>query len=76
MASEFPDDIAIVGFTNEIRSELLDCPLTTIHQPAYEVGKRGAEKLLKVIENEDEPVETIEITTDLIIRRSCGCSVA
>lgn len=69
-----PDDIAIVGFTNEIRSELLDCPLTTIHQPAYEVGKRGAEKLLKVIENEDEPVETIEIKTKLIIRKSCGCS--
>ncbi len=68
-----PDDIAIVGFTDEVRSELVACPLTTIHQPAYEVGKRGAEKLVQTIENDDEPVENIEIQTDLKIRNSCGC---
>lgn len=69
-----PEDIAIVGFTDEIRAALISCPLTTIHQPAYEVGKRGAQKLLKVIENKEEPLETIEIKTELIVRRSCGCS--
>lgn len=69
-----PDDIAITGFTDDIRAGLLECPLTTIRQPAYEVGKKGAEKLIKVIENPDEPVENIEVVTQLIIRNSCGCN--
>ncbi len=69
-----PDDIAIVGFTDDIRAGLLECPLTTIRQPAYEVGKKGAEKLIKVIEDPDEPIENIEVVTKLIIRNSCGCT--
>ncbi|MGM0547159.1 MAG: LacI family DNA-binding transcriptional regulator [Bacteroidota bacterium] len=69
-----PDDIAIVGFTDDIRSPLLDVPLTTVHQPAYEMGERAAEKLIQVIENEDAPVEKIKVPTTLKIRSSCGCN--
>ena len=68
-----PDDIAIVGFTDDIRAPLLDVPLTTVHQPAYEVGKRAARKLIQTIENEDEPVENIVVPTSLKVRSSCGC---
>nr|WP_286670555.1 LacI family DNA-binding transcriptional regulator [Fodinibius salsisoli] len=69
-----PDDFAIVGFTDDIRANLLKVPLTTVHQPAYEVGKRAARKLLDSIENEDEPTENIELLTTLKIRASCGCN--
>ncbi|MDX1637058.1 MAG: LacI family DNA-binding transcriptional regulator [Balneolaceae bacterium] len=72
---EIPGDIALVGFTDEVRSELVNPPLTTIHQPAYEVGKKGAEKLINTIEKEQEPVENIEVKTDLVIRESCGCEI-
>jgi len=68
-----PDDIAIVGFTDDIRAPLLDVPLTTIHQPAYGVGKQAAQKLIQTIENEDEPVEDIVVPTTMKIRSSCGC---
>lgn len=68
-----PGDMAIVGFTDDVRAELLTCPLTTIRQPAYEVGKRAVEKLLRAIENKDEPIEYIEIATTMMIRNSCGC---
>ena len=68
-----PDDIAIVGFTDDIRAPMLEVPLTTVHQPAYEVGKRAAQKLIRTIENDDEPVENIEVETRLEIRSSCGC---
>jgi len=68
-----PEDIAIVGFTNDIRAELMPCPLTTVHQPAYEVGKKAASKLIKTIENNNEPIENIELITSLVIRHSCGC---
>lgn len=69
-----PDDIAIIGFTDDIRASLLACPLTTIQQSGYEVGRKGAEKLVKTIENKEEPVENIEIVTNLIVRQSCGCN--
>jgi len=69
-----PDDIAIVGFTDDIRAKLMPVPLTTIRQPAYEMGKKAAEKLIKVIDKEDEAVEEIVIESQLIIRQSCGCN--
>lgn len=71
-----PDDIAIVGFTDDIRAALLEVPLTTVHQPAYEVGRRAARKLIHTIEREDEPVENMEVSTTLKIRASCGCSIS
>lgn len=69
-----PEDIAIVGFTDDIRSPLLNVPLTTVHQPAYTIGERAAEKLIDVIENDNPTVEKIEIPTSLKIRSSCGCN--
>jgi len=69
-----PQDIAIVGFTDDIRAGLISCPLTTIHQPAYVVGKIAARKLINTIENSDEPIENVEIVTTMKIRSSCGCS--
>lgn len=68
-----PGDIAIVGFTDDIRAPLLETPLTTIHQPAYEVGKRAAQKLIRTIDDPDEAAENIEVLTTLKIRESCGC---
>jgi DNA-binding LacI/PurR family transcriptional regulator len=67
-----PEDIAIVGFTNEVRAAIIDPPLTTINQPAYEVGKKAADKLIRTIENEDEPIENVELIANLVVRRSCG----
>ncbi|PKL79295.1 MAG: LacI family transcriptional regulator [Ignavibacteriae bacterium HGW-Ignavibacteriae-4] len=67
-----PEDIAIVGFSDDIRSELMPAPLTTMRQPAYQIGKKAAEKLIKHIQNKDEIVEDIIIDSELIIRKSCG----
>ncbi|MDI6402170.1 LacI family DNA-binding transcriptional regulator [Balneolaceae bacterium ANBcel3] len=67
-----PDDIAIVGFTDDVRAGLIATPLTTMHQPAYEVGKKAARKLIHTIENREEPVEHLEVKTRLVVRASCG----
>ena len=69
-----PEDIAICGFTDDIRARLLKCPLTTVVQPSESIGRKAAEKLIKVIENKNEPIENIELLTDLVIRKSCGCN--
>jgi DNA-binding LacI/PurR family transcriptional regulator len=67
-----PGDIAIVGFSDDIRAKLIPCPLTTVRQPAYQVGTVAADKLIRTIENSDEQVEYIEVGTEIIIRASCG----
>ncbi len=67
-----PEDIAIVGFSDDIRSELMPIPLTTIEQPAYQMGVRAAKKLISLIENDSEPTENIYMKTKLIVRKSCG----
>jgi DNA-binding LacI/PurR family transcriptional regulator len=70
-----PEDIAIVGFSDDIRAALMPTPLTTVRQPAYDVGKRAAQKLLSVIEGKSSTVDEIIINTDQVIRRSCGCNL-
>ena len=67
-----PGDIAIVGFTDEVRASIIDPPLTTINQPAYDIGKKAAEKLIRTIEDDDEPIENVELIANLVIRKSCG----
>jgi len=67
-----PNDIAIVGFSDNPICEMIIPSLTTVHQPAYEMGKKSAELILKLInsENDDYENETITLNADLIIRES------
>ena len=66
-----PEDISVVGFSDDIRAQLVNPPLTTIRQPAYEVGLRAAQKLISHIENKGESEEEIVIKTELVLRQSC-----
>jgi len=69
-----PEDIAIVAFSDNIRAQLISSPLTTVRQPAYEIGRKAAEKLISSIESEVADVEDIVVNAELVIRRSCGCT--
>jgi DNA-binding LacI/PurR family transcriptional regulator len=68
-----PQDIALVGFSDDIRAALMPTPLTTIRQPAYEIGKQAALKLISVIEGKSLVVEDIVVKAEEVIRESCGC---
>jgi DNA-binding LacI/PurR family transcriptional regulator len=67
-----PEDIAIVGFSDNPICEMIIPSLTTVHQPAYEMGKKSAELILESINNEDKDCkkETITLDAELIIRDS------
>jgi DNA-binding LacI/PurR family transcriptional regulator len=67
------EDIAVVGFSDDIRASLMPVPLTTIRQPAYTIGKLAAEKLLALIDGKSSGPEEIVVKTELVVRRSCGC---
>ncbi len=45
-----PQDLKLVAFSNLSACGLFNPPLTTIYQPAYEMGKEAAEILFKLIE--------------------------
>jgi len=71
---KIPDDIAVVGFSNNPVAAIIDPPLTTIEQPAYELGQRAAIVLLEQIAAKAEkriykPVREV-LETKLIIRCS------
>lgn len=66
-----PRDIALVGFSNNPTSSLIEPSLTTVRQPAYQVGKRAAELLIEQINNPEDFIPRKEILkTELIIRNS------
>ncbi len=68
-----PQDIAIVGMSDDVRAELLSSPLTTIRQPAYEIGEKAARALISEIEGKEKPGRKILVQTELAVRKSCGC---
>lgn len=67
-----PEEIAIVGFSNEPFSELVTPSITTVKQPGFEMGQKAAELLIKQINSKTKPdnYETITMKTELIVRNS------
>jgi DNA-binding LacI/PurR family transcriptional regulator len=47
-------------------------PLTTVAQPAFEVGRTAAELLLARVREPSMPRRQVVLETRLIIRSSCG----
>ena len=71
-----PQDIAIVGFSNDLSSELVDPALTTVAQPTFDLGREAARLVLKEISNEGNNEsaktnhKTVVLKTQLLIRES------
>ncbi len=66
-----PQDLAVAGFSDNPISALLDPPLTTISQPAYEMGMMAAELLLNQIQKKNKVKSLTKICeTKLVIRQS------
>jgi DNA-binding LacI/PurR family transcriptional regulator len=69
---KIPEQIGIIGFSNNPIAELVDPPLTTIEQPAYEMGRAAAELLIEQITGQVITLKSKELilNTKLIIRQS------
>lgn len=66
------EDIAVAGFDDIPMSEASHPPLTTVHQPIYEIGQMLTEMLIKIIRNQPLESQQILLRPQLIIRQSCG----
>jgi DNA-binding LacI/PurR family transcriptional regulator len=74
-----PSDISVMGFDGNQLGAFLRPALTTVRRPIIEVSKKGAEKLLQIIEsnsaqNSKTKGEKIYINTELIERDSVARS--
>lgn len=65
-----PQDLGIVGFDDGLLATTSSPPLTTIHQPFYDMGKAAATALQDLIEGRDPLSTRIELATRLVIRAS------
>ncbi|MGO4595164.1 LacI family DNA-binding transcriptional regulator [Leifsonia sp. 2TAF2] len=66
-----PQDVAVVGFDNqEIISSFLRPALTTIALPFREMGRIGAELLMKMERGEEGPREPVVVNCPTVIRES------
>ncbi len=71
---QIPDDIKIVSFSNSDSAAFLNPPLTTVTQPAFEIGQKAAVMLFKLLGNKRNiDVEyNCELKSSLIKRASTG----
>jgi DNA-binding LacI/PurR family transcriptional regulator len=70
---KIPDELAVVGFSNEPTSALIEPALTTLAQPMSDIGKTAIQMLLDQIDSTDEKdrePKTKILKTELIVRKS------
>ncbi len=67
-----PEDVSLIGFTNTNVAELLSPPMSTVVQPAQEIGQMAAERLIELIERKlkASPADVVRIPTKMVVRAS------
>lgn len=68
-----PDDISVVGYDSYPWQDVFHPRLTTVRQPAYQIGQRAAQMLLdRIAGKKVGPPERIVLSATLVVRESSG----
>jgi DNA-binding LacI/PurR family transcriptional regulator len=67
-----PEDLAVVGFDDVDSARTAHPALTTARQPSEQLGREGMRRLAAAIAKKPGE-DTVSLSTELVIRRSCGC---
>ncbi len=67
-----PEDVAVIGFDDQLMAPYLTPSLTTVHAPTEELGRTAVRELFKLIRTGNAENLTL-LPTELVIRSSCGC---
>lgn len=67
-----PEEVGVIGYDNVEMSKYSIIPLTTIHNPSYNIGVNATEILLKMIESGRKPrkYKKVILKPQLIVRES------
>jgi LacI family transcriptional regulator len=63
-----PDEVSLVGFDDELMAAYMVPPLTTVRQPAFDMGQTAAAAIIKLIN--DELFSPQKFDSQLIVRES------
>lgn len=67
-----PQDVAVVGFDDLPQAAVCQPPLTTVHQPLLEMGRRAIELLVRQLKGEPLTAHHERLPCSQITRQSCG----
>jgi DNA-binding LacI/PurR family transcriptional regulator len=67
---KIPDDIALVGFTDEFHSTVVEPALTSVTHPTFQMGQEAARLFFRWIENGGPFSQNVVLPTELVIRDS------
>lgn len=68
-----PEDVSLIGFDDQPASAFLTPPLTTVGQPALEIGQSAAQRILARIQDRPEGIQTFKaklMKRDSVLRLS------
>jgi len=69
-----PEDLAVIGFDDSPEAVIQDPPLTSIHSPTFERGRRVLELVLDYVTGKKYGKSVLTAPARLTIRKSCGCN--
>ncbi|MGI5500186.1 LacI family DNA-binding transcriptional regulator [Lentzea sp. CA-135723] len=68
-----PGDVAVVGWDDVMTSRYVRPGLTTVRQPVHELGALAATRLHELVGGEAARSHAQTLSTQLVVRSSCGC---
>jgi signal transduction histidine kinase/DNA-binding LacI/PurR family transcriptional regulator/AraC-like DNA-binding protein len=68
-----PEDIAMIGFDDWPDAARQNPPLTSVHYPVVEAGRKALSLLLEIINRRSAADKCIQLPVKLVVRESCGC---
>lgn len=71
-----PQDVAVVGFDDIPMAAHAAPPLTTVRSPLLAMGEAAGHLALDLIEDGPRDATTTVLTTELVVRSSCGARAA
>ncbi len=63
-----PEEVSLVGFDDQLGSEFMAPPLTTIRQPSYDMGRAAGQAIMDLIADKEPHLPDIDI--ELVERKS------
>jgi LacI family transcriptional regulator len=70
-----PEDVAVVGFDDDGFAAVMEPGLTTVRQDKAGLGASACEALMRIIETDEAEPPVAILSTELIVRESCGAAL-
>jgi DNA-binding LacI/PurR family transcriptional regulator len=70
-----PEDVAITGFDDADFANELDPALTTVRQPARDIGNAAIDALVAMMRDPDVDPPVVLLPGELVVRSSCGAGI-